>query len=419
MMDELPQVAARGAIEALRAGVPNRAAIRLLGEHNGALVNPFLESLGRCAQGLEDARQSEGTFIWGGFGSGKSHLLGYMRELALQRNFVVSLVSVSKETPMFDPARLFFAAVRAAEVQGANDDLMTVALWRLKPNTEPFERLESWATQEAAAGSLSAIFPALLWLIPRLSLDDHARIARFFGGGKLNATAVKSWLRQQGAVKLFDIRPAREAELARQRLRFAPRLLSSAGLAGWCVLLDEVELIGRYSPLQRGKSYAELARWLGRNAADALPGIVTVAAFTDDYVSEMFDSRRDDELVPRALERKGLTQLAEQARECIAHMRRAPGIRLVAPDDSALRAAQGGISELYFDAYRYRPASAAIGERLAGKSMRQYIKSWITEWDMERLFGESANIAIRPNPTDYTQSEELEQASSAQDADDE
>ena len=100
-------------------------------------------------------------------------------------------------------------------------------------------------------------------------------------------------------------------------------------------------------------------------------------------------------------------------------MRRAPGIRLVAPDDLALRAAQGGISELYFDAYRYRPASAAIGERLAGKSMRQYIKSWITEWDMERLFGESANIAIRPNPTDYTQSEELEQASSAQDADDE
>ena len=208
-MDELPQVAARGAVEALRAGVPNRAAIRLLGEHNGALVNPFLDSLGRCAQGLEVGRQSEGTFVWGGFGSGKSHLLGYMRELALQRNFVVSVVPVSKETPMFDPARLYAAVVRAAEVQGANDDLMTVALSRLKPNTAPFERLEAWATQEAGAGSLSAIFPALLWLIPRLGLDDHARIARFFGGGKLSATVVRSWLRQQGAAKLFDIKPTR------------------------------------------------------------------------------------------------------------------------------------------------------------------------------------------------------------------
>ena len=418
-MDELPQVAARGAVEALRAGVPNRAAIRLLGEHNGALVNPFLESLGRCAQGLEAARQSEGTFVWGGFGSGKSHLLGYMRELALQRNFAVSLVPVSKETPMFDPGRLYVAAVRAAEVQGANDDLMTVALWRLKPNTEPYDRLEAWATQEAGAGSLSAIFPALLWLIPRLGLDDQARIARFFGGGKLNATVARSWLRQQGAAKLFDIRPTREAELARQRLRFAPRLLSSAGLAGWCVLLDEVELIGRYSPLQRGRSYAELARWLGRNGSDPMPGVVTAAAFTDDYVSEMFDSRRDDELIPQVLERKGLLHLSMQAKECIAQMRRAPGIRLVPPDDFALRAAQERIAELYFDAYRYRPASLAIGERLAGKSMRQYIKSWMTQWDMERLFGERADVAIKAIATDYTPSEELEQASSAADSDDE
>ncbi len=414
-MDEVSQVAARGAIEALRAGVPNRAAIRLLGEHNGALVNPFLDILGRCARELEVERQSEGTFVWGGFGSGKSHLLGYMRELALQRNFVVSVVPVSKETPMFDPGRLYAAAVRAAEVQGANDDLMTVALSRLKPNTAPFERLESWATREAGAGALAAIFPALLWLVPRLGLDDHARIARFFGGGKLSATVVRSWLRQQGAAKLFDIKPTGEAELARQRLRFAPRLLSSTGVSGWCVLLDEVELIGRYSPLQRGRSYAELARWLGRDAGDALPGIVAVAAFTDDYVSEMFDRRRDDEFIPQALERKGLMRQAVQARDCMAQMRRAPGVRLVAPDDFDLSAAQGRIAELYFDAYRRRPMSLAIGERLAGKSMRQYIKSWITEWDMERLFGESAHIAIKPTPTDYTESAELDQAPSAAD----
>ncbi len=417
-MDEVPQVAARGAVEALRAGVPNRAAIRLLGEHNGALVNLFLDILGRCARELDVERQCEGTFVWGGFGSGKSHLLGYMRELALQRNFVVSVVPVSKETPMFDPGRLYAAAVRAAEVQGANDDLMTVALSRLKPNTAPFDRLESWVTQEAGAGALAAIFPALLWLVPRLGLDDHARIARFFGGGKLSATVVRSWLRQQGAAKLFDIKPTGEAELARQRLRFAPRLLSSTGVSGWCVLLDEVELIGRYSPLQRGKSYAELARWLGRDAADALPGIVAVAAFTDDYVSEMFDRRRDDELIAQALERKGLTRQAVQARDCMAQMRRAPGVRLVAPDDFDLSAAQGRIAELYFDAYRRRPMSLAIGERLAGKSIRQYIKSWITEWDMERLFGESAHIAIKPTPTDYTESAELDQAPSAADADD-
>ena len=42
-MDDHPPIEARGAIEALRAGVPNRAAIRLLGERDGALVNSFLD----------------------------------------------------------------------------------------------------------------------------------------------------------------------------------------------------------------------------------------------------------------------------------------------------------------------------------------------------------------------------------------
>ncbi len=422
-MDDRPQIEARGAIEALRAGVPNRAAIRLLGERDGGLVNSFLDSLKRCTDRLEQGRQSEGNLVWGGFGSGKSHLLGYMRELALQRNFVVSLVPISKETPMFDPARLFAAAIRAAEVPGANDDVMTVLLSRLKPETEPYDRLEEWATEEARAGLLSAAFAALLWLIPRLAAEDYARdrarIPRFFGGGKLNATVVRSWLREHGAAKLFEIKPTREAELARQRLRFAPRLMSSAGLAGWCILLDEVELIGRYSTLQRGRSYAELGRWLGWDEMDSLPGITTVAAFTDDYVSRMFDDRRDEELVPQTLEQKGLTRQAALARLCMKELRRMAGISLKPPDEPALSAAQGRIADLYHDAYQWRPSFAAIGERLGSKSMRQYIKSWITEWDIERLFGERAKIDVETIKIDYRESTELEQAAPATDAEEE
>ena len=74
-MDDHPPIAARGAIEALRAGVPNRAAIRLLGERDGALGNSFLDSLGHGARGLDQGRQAEGSLVWGGFGAGKSHLL--------------------------------------------------------------------------------------------------------------------------------------------------------------------------------------------------------------------------------------------------------------------------------------------------------------------------------------------------------
>lgn len=418
-MTDRPRIEARGAIEALRAGVPNRAAIRFLGERDGALLNSFLSFLGRCTEELERGRQSEGSLIWGGFGAGKSHLLGYMRELALERNFIVSLVPVSKETPMFDAGRLFAAAIRSAEVPGANDDVMTVALWRLKPATEPYDRLEKWATDGAREGSLSTVFAALLWLIPRLSPEDNARVARFFGGGRLNATAVRSWLRAHGAAKLFDIRPIREGELTRQRLRFAPRLFASVGLAGWCLLLDEVELIGRYSALQRGKSYAELERWLGRDSSDALAGIVTVAAFADDYVDQMFDNRRDEERIPQVLEQKGLEQQGILAKRCMEELRRRRGVRLAAPDQNALLAAQEQISELYFQAYHWRPSAVGVDERTATNSIRQYIKTWITRWDIERLYKERPTIEAHTLQTDYTESAELEQAAPAADLDEE
>lgn len=412
---------ARSAIEALRAGVPNRAAIRRLEERDGGLLNPFLDSLRRCSDAFERGRQAEGNLVWGGFGSGKSHLLSFMRELALEHNFVVSLVPVSKETPMFDPARLFATAIRTAEIPGDNDDAMTVALWRLKPNTDPYDRLEAWATDEASKGSLSKVFAALLWLIPRVGPEEHVRIARFFGGGRLNATVVKSWLRAHGAAKLFDVKPTREADLARQRLLFAPQLFAAVGLAGWCVLLDEVELIGRYSPLQRGRSYAELERWLGRDESQGLPGITTVAAFTDDYVSQMFDDpkRRDEELIPKVLEQKGLARQAALSGAFMQELRRGRGVRLAVPDQAALASAQARISELYHAAYDWRPTDMTIGERRATNSFRQYIKSWITRWDIERLYHERPAIESSTIKTDYTENMELEQAGPDAGADEE
>ena len=79
----------------------------------------------------------------------------------------------------------------------------------------------------------------------------------------------------------------------------------------------------------------------------------------------------------------------------------------------SLTAAQARIAALYDDAYQWRPSVLGIGERLAGKSMRQYIKSWITVWDIERLYGERTTIQAVTMPTDYTQSTELEQPASA------
>jgi hypothetical protein len=246
------------------------------------------------------------------------------------------------------------------------------------------------------------------------------QIARFLAGGKISFASVKQWLREVGAAKLFALKPIKQPDLVRQRLRFVPRLISAAGYGGWVMLLDEVELIGRYSVLQRGRSYAELARWLGLDDEEKIPGVVTVAAITDDFTSEVINRRRDDEKVPLKLMDRNERKTAELARLGIDMLEKKQAL-LRSPSFERLQASLDKTRGLYADAYGWNPTKTDIGEITAAKSMRQYIKSWITAWDLERLYGsrpviETANIA-----PDYEENADIEKAaeSGANDPDDE
>ncbi len=412
----------RRAIEALRAGVPNRAAVRLMGATSQAISQQFDATLRAARASLSQDRPVDQAWqiVEGGFGSGKTHLLSYLQEQALQQNFVVSRLAISKETPLFDTEKLFISAIRAAMVPRKNDDAMTAILADLKPNTERFDLLEQWACDPK--NGLSPLFPALLHLIPRSVATPEVldQIARFFAGGKLALAQIRQWLRADGAHRLFALKPVRPADLAVQRLRFTPRLMAAAGHAGWCVLLDEVELIGRYSLLQRGRSYAELARWLGLDQGVAVPGLATVAALTDDFADRVISDRLDDEKAPSRLLAKGDREVARLAEVGVrALQQRDPLRRLTPPDRDALLDCLARTRRLYQKAYDWDPPEIQVGDVLASKSMRQYIKSWITEWDLLRLFGEQSEIDIDTDPPkpDYSENPDIAVATEAPDED--
>ncbi|MFZ1413252.1 MAG: BREX system ATP-binding domain-containing protein [Defluviicoccus sp.] len=402
----------RHAIEALRAGVPNRAAIRLLGTREDGIRQRFLETLKQCQHSLQCNTQPTGQVIAGGFGSGKSHLLGYLKELALAENFIVSWVVISKETPLFDPGRLYLSAMRFATVPGCNDDVMTAVLARLKPGSQAFEELEGWASD--AATDLSPVFAALLYLFarPATTPDVIQYMARFLAGGPLNLTRVKQGLRDAGAAKLFPLKAVKQADIVQQRLRFVPRLFTAAGFDGWVVLMDEVELIGRYGILQRGRSYAELARWLGIADTETVPGAVAVAAVTDDFFEEVITKRRDDEQVPLKLVNKNERAAAERARRGIEFLERErKRATLRPPDQQQLQTCLDKVRGLYDQAYGWQPEDIEIGPIAATTSMRQHIKSWITTWDLERLYrGQRPEIETIALPTNYEEMKEIEPA---------
>ncbi len=395
---------ARTAIEALRAGVPNRAAIRLMGTEQSDIEQAFDTVLSQAWE----TRAPHGIGIAGGFGAGKSHLLGYLAEAARLQNFVVSHVVISKETPLLHAANVFAAAVRSAELPTGPDDPISACTQALRERPEALDALEDLVSAEGSG--FAGVFAAVLFLLRRAStpLETQRRLERFLGGGLISMSVLRPALAALGAGKRFSAKVPPAAELAVQLIRFLPLLFRAAGYAGWCVLLDEVELIGRYTPLQRAQSYAGLATWLGLDAASGVPGIAGAYAVTDDFAVAVIEAREDREKLPARLRLKGRGADAELALAGMRHIEAAVRHhRLPTPGPVDLARCQEKVRLLYAEAYGWTAPMLAPAERVSSRTMRQYIKGWVTQWDLLRLEGRDVVLVSELMENDYSENAAL------------
>lgn len=388
-MTDLTKHGARTAIEALRAGVPNRAAIRLLGSPETAIEAAFTRAL----DAVWDPAPAPGIAFAGGFGTGKSHLLGYLREAALRRNFVVSWITVSKETPLSLPGVMFSTAMRGAMVPNSPDDAITVLLDAVQRQAGAMQALELWASTPESG--LAPVFAAVTHLLTRnLAPELVQGIEAFLSGGKPPTVLVRKQLAALGARGMFDLGGVNAVSLQLQRPRFMAELIRAAGYAGWCVLIDEVELIGRYGPHQRAMAYGELARWLGLAPGTSVPGLHTTCAITDDFADQVINARQDDEKLPERLRLKALPHQAERAVLAMGKIKTAPLLR---PQTDADLARHGEtLRRAYALAYGWGAPGPEIAERLANRTMRHHVRGWIAQWDMQRLLGDHAALEVTP-----------------------
>lgn len=404
------QVRNRRAIEALRNGVPNRDAVTVLGCNQPEIEDKFRSQLQKTKQANANGGKNEGMIIAGEFGAGKSHLLEYLMHLALEQNFVCSKVVISKETPLFDPLKLYRAAVGSAVVPGKRGSVMTEIATGLKFNSDLYADLYQWIHQKAA---LNARFAASLFLFQRMPNDPELRnrIIRYWSGDKMGAGEIKKYLKACREPVTYKIDNISAKELALQSFKFAARLIMAAGYSGWVLLIDEVELVSRYSLMQRAKSYAELARWMGKLEESTYTGLAVVSSITADFQSKVLEGIDDFEKVPGRLRVKGMESdllLASQAERGMRVIQNELA-RLKAPDSSTLDQTYEKVRSIHAKAYDWNPPPVPSVERLGSTRMRQYIRGWITEWDLKRLDKEyKPEIEIGIIEQDYSEDKDLE-----------
>jgi hypothetical protein len=415
-MNQLEMVNARRAVEALRSGVPNRDAVRFLGCHQPAVERRFEGLL----EGLRDQRSGEvplsGLLLQGGFGSGKSHVLEYLQHQALERGFVCSRIVISKETPLYDVQKVFLAAVETGRIPNQSGQMVQELALKLDTRSARHCAFYQWAASEMSG--LGALFPATVMLHERLNNDPELveAITGFWAGHKLALEHVRRGLKQVGAAQAFQIRPIPMRELGSQRFVFLSRLIQAAGYRGWVLLVDEVELIGRYSLLQRARSYAEIARWMGMLDSARIDALTPVFAVTDDFATAVLDEKGDLQRVGEILRAKGgdYQEIAPRAEFGMNVLQR-EAVTLERPDRCRLEQTYRTLAEIYRAAYGFTPPplqGPLLG--LGTEPMRAYIRAWINSWDILRLCpGQRPDIEIDILRPDYSEDTSFEKGPGA------
>ncbi len=407
------RLSARRAVEALRSGVPSRDGVAALGTGQGDIedrVTGLLDSVGTVRA---DGRR--GVLLGGGFGSGKSHVLEHLGRLALDRGFVVSHVVISKETPLHDPVKVLRAAVESAVSPDGTGGAVAEAAAGLDPASAGFADLLRWAS----GGPVDDRFALTLSLFRHAQLgdDDFAdKIVRFWSGDRIAVAELRKQARLAGEGKrTLGTVPVRE--LAAQRFRFQARLFAATGCQGWLLLFDEVELIGRYSLLQRGRSYAELAGWLLPDEEDPAGPLLSVLAMTDDFAAAVLHDRQDRVNIPTRLRAKQTRVWDEVAAAAEVGMRliEREMVRLQRPDADELEATYHQLKALHSEAFEWDAPDVRGLERLGATQLRQYVRAWINEWDLVRIDPSyRPQTDVTPLAQSYAEQPELDQ----QEADD-
>ena len=384
----------RRALEALRNGVPNREAVQLLGCTQPQAERQFQDLLKRASDPAKPPGGALGMLVSGDFGTGKSHLLSHFEHRALSQGFVCSKVAISKETPLYDLGKVFKSAMDNGRILDRTGPLIEEIGQNLRPNTDDYAALFRWAN--SSSGDVHTIFPASLLVHERPNnLELNRTIESFWAGDKIKVGDVKNGLRQINQSQSYSFRAPKAAELPQQRLRFATELIRGAGYRGWVVLLDEIELVGQYSLLQRARSYSELARWLGQTSREAYPGLVVVGTVTTDYalanISPDANSKKDRDYAGQRLRTRGDDGGALRA-ETAMRMLESECTPLGTPSDADVNDTLNALRSIYSRAYGWDAPALEARAGAAGfrQRMRYRIRSAINEWDLLRLYPDSS-----------------------------
>ena len=306
-----PQADARLRLEHLRSGVPLPPS-----------VAPWV--FGRAGvlthlAGLLDTVSSRGSRSYAlaaNYGDGKTHTLRALWHLASERNFVVSTIALTRETPLDRLDRVYPKLIADTYLPGAAQPGIARLVLGLNADAPEARQLLEWARTELHP----KLYAVLLNLLDGQSTEASEALLGDLERMDLGVADLKRIHRTNfhGPLKAPRFSAQRDV---RDYLRLVDYLIRLRGCAGWVILFDEAELISRLGRGGRARSYSNI----GHLAIDGMGAehLLSVFAVASNFYTAVLLHRKDDQLAPQWLAARAEDGGADACRRGIAVLQEA------------------------------------------------------------------------------------------------
>ena len=372
-------------IEALRSGVPSRAAGEYFAEARPAMMQKIQSRL----EQVHETGHSDGMIFTGRYGEGKTHLLGTVFGMAFAHNMVVSYVSLGKETPVDKPYLLFPKLIANTYLPGAAQPGFRQKLEDLTQGSSISGELLAYAAKELETDKLYFLLKAFLGT--QEEEERYAFLADLEGDFTTGQVIKRSYRRITGTAAKFN-QNFSKTKHGFDYFYFTSHLFKTLGYGGWVLLFDEAELLGGMGKKTRAKSYVQLQRFL--KPSPKLEGVFSLFAFSSSYAEDVIDAKKEFENVEAAFgeDKESLTA----AKSVLNGILNAPELMPLTREETLQVLLS--IQDFHGRAYGWKPEVSAdtiyqVTES-GGYLLRTRIRSAIEFFDQLYQYGEAGKTKV-------------------------
>ena len=275
---------ARHMIEALRSGIPSRAVGQCFSEARPQMLEKIVTRL----DSVVSDETSDGMIICGKYGEGKTHLLNTVFNLAHKNNMVVSMLSLSKETPLDKLYLVYQKLVSNTYLPNRLQPGFAQELSRLTPNAKLTSDLLLFAATQLETDRL---YYLLRSLVNTDDQDEQFLLQTDLEGDFIANLQIKKIYRRIFNEKVSFNVNFTKSKHSQDYVAFLSHLFKQLGYNGWVILFDESELVGRLGKKTRLKAYDNMAHFLF--PPKQLESTFSLFAFTSSYVEDVIDSKKE------------------------------------------------------------------------------------------------------------------------------